>query len=144
MGPQETPVLSQAGSSKSPHKTVINSISDGMRKTSKRDEDSGVVQQAGHAALDRRIGVRIPAPESLRRCLAPQGASGETSPSEMLGSRCLTVLRRQPFDLPAPSSRGQGRCPLTAETRVRISVGPSAKSNPSKHPLTEFSPPVSI
>ena len=24
---------------------------------------SGVVQQAGHAALDRRIGVRIPAPE---------------------------------------------------------------------------------
>ena len=26
--------------------------------------DSGVVQQAGHAALDRRIGVRIPAPES--------------------------------------------------------------------------------
>ena len=25
---------------------------------------SGVVQLAGHAALDRRIGVRIPAPES--------------------------------------------------------------------------------
>jgi hypothetical protein len=27
------------------------------------DDHSGVVQQAGHAALDRRIGVRIPAPE---------------------------------------------------------------------------------
>ena len=27
-------------------------------------DGSGVVQQAGHAALDRRIGVRIPAPES--------------------------------------------------------------------------------
>jgi hypothetical protein len=26
-------------------------------------DHSGVVQQAGHAALDRRIGVRIPAPE---------------------------------------------------------------------------------
>jgi hypothetical protein len=30
---------------------------------SARSHDSGVVQQAGHAALDRRIGVRIPAPE---------------------------------------------------------------------------------
>ena len=29
------------------------------------DGQSGVVQQAGHAALDRRIGVRIPAPELL-------------------------------------------------------------------------------
>lgn len=28
-----------------------------------RGAHSGVVQQAGHAALDRRIGVRIPAPE---------------------------------------------------------------------------------
>ena len=30
---------------------------------SNNDDHSGVVQQAGHAALDRRIGVRIPAPE---------------------------------------------------------------------------------
>ena len=36
----------------------------------------------------------------------------------------------------APSSRGQGRCPLTAETRVRISVGPYAKSNTAGHLLT--------
>jgi hypothetical protein len=32
-------------------------------RPSHHDDHSGVVQQAGHAALDRRIGVRIPAPE---------------------------------------------------------------------------------
>lgn len=93
MGPQETPVLSQAGSSKSPHKTVINSISDGMRKTSKRDEDSGVVQQAGHAALDRRIGVRIPAPELIMHCIAPQGARGEAPPIKMSDRGSVTAIR---------------------------------------------------
>jgi hypothetical protein len=35
----------------------------------------------------------------------------------------------------APSSRGQGRCPLTAETRVRISVGPPKESMSFEHPL---------
>jgi hypothetical protein len=33
----------------------------------------------------------------------------------------------------APSSRGQGRCPLTAETRVRISVGPLIDLSTSMH-----------
>jgi hypothetical protein len=86
------PVLSQSGSSKNPHKTAFNNISDGMRQSSKKDEDSGVVQQAGHAALDRRIGVRIPAPESLRRCIALQSARGKTSPSKVFGPKGLIVL----------------------------------------------------
>jgi hypothetical protein len=45
------------------------SIAGVRRWTTGRDEDSGVVQQAGHAALDRRIGVQIPAPESLAEVL---------------------------------------------------------------------------
>ena len=40
----------------------------------------------------------------------------------------------------APSSRGQGRCPLTAETRVRISVGPLRKSNTARPLLTASLP----
>jgi hypothetical protein len=45
-------------------------------------------------------------------------------------------LPRNIYDDKAPSSRGQGRCPLTAETRVRISVGPLVKSITAQHLLT--------
>jgi hypothetical protein len=44
----------------------------------------------------------------------------------------------------APSSRGQGRCPLTAETRVRISVGPLQKSTTSTYFLSALLPLVSV
>jgi hypothetical protein len=44
----------------------------------------------------------------------------------------------------APSSRGQGRCPLTAETRVRISVGPPEKSTTSTYSLSALLPLVSV
>ena len=127
------PVLSQAESAKSPYKVALTASPTGCEKPFKRDEDSGVVQQAGHAALDRRIGVRIPAPESLQRCIAAQNVRAKTSPSKLFGSSGLIVLRRWPFGMLAPSSRGQGRCPLTAETRVRISVGPFVTPITSAH-----------
>jgi hypothetical protein len=42
---------------------LLYPASGGMGWRSDDGDHSGVVQQAGHAALDRRIGVRIPAPE---------------------------------------------------------------------------------
>jgi hypothetical protein len=93
MGSCAAHIVSPVGISQIPHKTAINSISERMRETSKRDEDSGVVQQAGHAALDRRIGVRIPAPELIMHCIAPQGARGEAPPIKMSDRGSVTAIR---------------------------------------------------
>jgi hypothetical protein len=54
----------QARESVDPH-GIIPSAGGEDCNPSNNDDHSGVVQQAGHAALDRRIGVRIPAPEFL-------------------------------------------------------------------------------
>ena len=81
--------------------------------------------ESGFESLPRNVG-----------CFAHKGAVSEEPPTKTMDRWSGTI-----FHVLAPSSRGQGRCPLTAETRVRISVGPSfTPTTPARRPHPEFPP----
>lgn len=74
---------------------------------------------AGHTALDRIIGVRIPAPQLNRAPVAQLDRASD------FGSEGWGFKSSRAYALKmAHSSSGLGRRPLTPETRVRVPLGP--------------------